>query len=176
MLLKHVWRSPTLETLGAGELLQLLLVRHNIGSPTLSGTKTGTELTVLGEDLWGCRTHSMISQQGEHYVLLLSVEIFVIIVLWNWRLSSSRLPCYVFCIWSTRFWHNWWTLWEDNEIDKKGAYVFVKLCHRYSKGVILAQSLNFYVPIFWGILFVSNIGLWGVQSVAAECLAHSALF
>ena len=133
MLLKHVWRSPTLETLGAGGLLQLLLVRHNIGSPTLSGTKTGTELTVLGEDLWGCRTHSMISQQGEHYVLLLSVEIFVIIVLWNWRLSSSRLPCYVFCIWSTRFWHNWWTLWEDNEIDKKGAYVFVKLCHRYSQ-------------------------------------------
>merc|ERR1712218_117929 len=47
---------------------------------------------------------------------------------------------------------------------------------RGPKGVILAQSLNFYVPIFWGILFVSNIGLWGVQSVAAECLAHSALF
>ena len=47
---------------------------------------------------------------------------------------------------------------------------------RGPKGVILAQSLNFHVPIFWGILFVSNIGLWGVQSVAAECLAHSALF
>ena len=47
---------------------------------------------------------------------------------------------------------------------------------RSPKGVILAQSLNFHVPIFWGILFVSNIGLWGVQSVAAECLAHSALF
>ena len=46
---------------------------------------------------------------------------------------------------------------------------------RGPKGVILAQSLNFHVPIFWGILFVSNIGLWGVQSVAAECLAHSAL-
>ena len=47
---------------------------------------------------------------------------------------------------------------------------------RGPKGVILAQSLNFHVPIFWEILFVSNIGLWGVQSVAAECLAHSALF
>ena len=44
---------------------------------------------------------------------------------------------------------------------------------RGPKGVILAQFLNFHVPIF---LFVSNIGLWGVQSVAAECLAHSALF
>ena len=46
---------------------------------------------------------------------------------------------------------------------------------RGPKGVILAQSLNFHVPIFWGILFVSNIGLWGVQTVAAECLAHPAL-
>ena len=47
---------------------------------------------------------------------------------------------------------------------------------RGPKGVILAQSLSFHVPIFWGNLFVSNIGLWGVQSVAAESLAHSALF
>ena len=46
---------------------------------------------------------------------------------------------------------------------------------RGPKGVILAQSLNFHVPIFGGILFVSNIGLWGVQTVAAECLAHPAL-
>ena len=45
----------------------------------------------------------------------------------------------------------------------------------YPKRAIWAQSLNFHGPIFWGILFVSNIGLWGVQSVAAECLAHSAL-
>ena len=43
------------------------------------------------------------------------------------------------------------------------------------KRAIWAQSLNFHVPIFWGILFVSNIGLWGVQTVAAECLAHPAL-
>ena len=43
------------------------------------------------------------------------------------------------------------------------------------KRAILAQSLNFHGPIFREILFVSNIGLWGVQSVAAECLAHSAL-
>ena len=28
---------------------------------------------------------------------------------------------------------------------------------RGPKGVILAQSLNFHVPIFWGILFVSNM-------------------
>ena len=47
---------------------------------------------------------------------------------------------------------------------------------RGPKGVILAQSLNFHVPIFCGILFISNIGVCGVQSVAAECLAHSALF
>ena len=47
---------------------------------------------------------------------------------------------------------------------------------RDPKRAIWAQSLNFHGPIFRGILFVSNIGLWGVQSVAAECLAHSALF
>ena len=46
---------------------------------------------------------------------------------------------------------------------------------RGPKGVIWAQSLNFHGPIFREILFVSNIGLWDVQSVAAECLAHSAL-
>ena len=46
---------------------------------------------------------------------------------------------------------------------------------RGPKGVSLDQSINFHVPIFWGILFVSNIGLWGVQSIAAECSAHPAL-
>ena len=46
---------------------------------------------------------------------------------------------------------------------------------RGPKGVIWAQSLSFHGPIFLGILFVPNIGLWGVQTVAAECLAHPAL-
>ena len=47
---------------------------------------------------------------------------------------------------------------------------------RGPKEVILAQSLNFHAPIFREILFVSNIGLWGVQTIAAEsCLAHSSL-
>ena len=46
---------------------------------------------------------------------------------------------------------------------------------RGPKGVIWAQSLNFHVTIFLGILFVPNIGLWGVQTVAGECLAHPAL-
>ena len=46
---------------------------------------------------------------------------------------------------------------------------------RGPKGVIWAQSLNFHIPIFLGILFVQNIGLWSVQTVAAECLTHPAL-
>ena len=46
---------------------------------------------------------------------------------------------------------------------------------RGPKGVIWAQSLNFHGPIFGGILFVPNIGLWGVHTVAVECLAHPAL-
>ena len=43
------------------------------------------------------------------------------------------------------------------------------------KRAIWAQSLKIHGPIFGGILFVPNMGLWGVQTVAAECLAHSAL-
>ena len=43
------------------------------------------------------------------------------------------------------------------------------------EGVIWAKPLNFHVPIFLGIRFVPNIGLWGVQTVAAECLTHPAL-
>ena len=39
---------------------------------------------------------------------------------------------------------------------------------RGPKGIILAHSLNFHVPIFLGFLCVSNIGLLGVESVAAE--------
>ena len=46
---------------------------------------------------------------------------------------------------------------------------------RGPKGVIWAQSLNFHGPIFLGIPTVPNIGLLGVQTVAAECLAHPAL-
>ena len=46
---------------------------------------------------------------------------------------------------------------------------------RNPKRAIWAQSLNFHGPIFLGILFVPNIGLWGVQTVAAECLTHTAL-
>ena len=46
---------------------------------------------------------------------------------------------------------------------------------RDPKGAIWAQTLNFHSPIFLGIPIVSNIGLWGVQTVAAECLAHPAL-
>ena len=46
---------------------------------------------------------------------------------------------------------------------------------RGPKGVIWAKSINFHGPIFLGILFVPNIGLWGVQTVAAECLTHPAL-
>ena len=43
------------------------------------------------------------------------------------------------------------------------------------KRAIWAQSLNFYGQFFLEILFVPNIGLWGVQTVATECLAHPAL-
>ena len=64
-------------------------------------------------------------------------------------------------------------LWSPHHFDLISGPLRVP---RGPKGVILAQSLNFHVTIFWVILFVSNIGLWGVQSVAAECLAHSALF
>ena len=46
---------------------------------------------------------------------------------------------------------------------------------RDPKRAILARSLNFQGPIFGGILFVPDMGLWGVQTVAAECLAHPAL-
>ena len=46
---------------------------------------------------------------------------------------------------------------------------------RGPKGVIWAQSLNFHGPIFLGIPFVPNIGLWGVQTVAAGWQAHPAL-
>ena len=46
---------------------------------------------------------------------------------------------------------------------------------RNPKRAIWAQSLNFNGPVFLGILFVTNIGLWGVQTVAAECLALLAL-
>ena len=59
---------------------------------------------------------------------------------------------------------------EIDNICRKSSYKIDK-----SHGATYMQSLDFHGPIFWGILFVSNIGLWGVQTVAAECLAHSAL-
>ena len=46
---------------------------------------------------------------------------------------------------------------------------------RDPKRDIWAKSLNFYGPIFLGILFGPNIGFLGVQYVAAECLAHLVL-
>ena len=69
-------------------------------------------------------------------------------------------------------WSDWVKLMVTTHFDLISGPLRVP---RGPKGVIWAQSLNFYGPILLGILFVSKIGLWGVQTIAAECLAHSAL-
>ena len=72
--------SLILETLAGGGLWQLWRGRHNIGSPTLSGTNCGTGWTVVGEDLSGNQIPSTTSLRGEFCVFLLSFEPFVILV------------------------------------------------------------------------------------------------
>merc|ERR1712081_62902 len=47
---------------------------------------------------------------------------------------------------------------------------------RAPNGLFGPNSFTFVAPFWVKVYFQPNIGMWGVQSVAMECPAHTALF
>ena len=56
-----------------------------------------------------------------------------------------------------------------------GTYGASILAARAPKGLFGPKSLIFVTPFWAEFYFGRNIGMWGVQSAAVECPAHTAL-